>query len=155
MSSVFFPFFLENDLLKVDKILRLTFFSARKDFEGFKTAFFHLLLLSFVVDGLFTIPVYSPRRGRFVNSAFPNKKNLAQTRILFMTNKFESKCLQKFYVSSKHEKECYMKTTSYLKEPNRHFKFVSTSCEERHNKPFRLLTWRVNRKQQSSSFLLK
>ena len=75
-----------------------------------------------MVDGLFTIPVYSPRRGRFVNSAFPNKKNLAQKRSLFMTNKFESKCLQKFYVSSKHEKECYMKMTSYnLEEPNRHF----------------------------------
>ena len=43
----FFPIFLEKDLLKVDKILRLTFFQARKDFEGFKTAFFHLLLLSF------------------------------------------------------------------------------------------------------------
>ena len=38
-----------------------------------------------------------------------------------MTNKYESKCLQKFYVSSKHEKKCYMKTTSYLEEPNRHF----------------------------------
>ena len=73
----FFPIFLEKDLLKVDKILGLTFFQARKDFEGFKTAFFHLLLLSFVVDGLFTTPVYSPRRGRFVNSALPNKKNLA------------------------------------------------------------------------------
>ena len=44
-----------------------------------------------------------------------------KNRSLFMTNKFESKCLQKFYVSSKHEKECYMKTTSYLEEPNRHF----------------------------------
>ena len=64
----FFPIFLEKDLLKVDKILGLTFFQARKDFEGFKTAFFHLLLLSFVVDELFTTPVYSPRRGRFVNS---------------------------------------------------------------------------------------
>ena len=95
------PMFLEKDLLKVDKILGSTFFQARKDFEGFKTAFFHLLWLSFVVDGLFTTPVYSPRRGRFVNSAFPNKKNLAQKRSLFMTNKFESKCLQKFYVSSK------------------------------------------------------
>ena len=31
-----------------------------------------------MVDGLFTTPVYSPRRGRFVNSAFPKKKNLAQ-----------------------------------------------------------------------------
>ena len=113
---VFLPIFLEKDLLKVDKILGLTFFQARKDFEGFKTAFFHLLLFSFVVDGLFTTRVYSPRRGRFVNSAFPNKKNLAQQRSLFMTNKFESKCLQKFYVSSKHEEECFMKTTSYLED---------------------------------------
>ena len=118
---VFFPIFLGKDLLKVDKILGLTFFQPRKDFEGFKTAFFHLLLLSFVVDGLFTTPVYSPRRGRFENSAFPNEKNLAQQRSLFMRNKFESKCLQKLYVSSKHEKECYMKTASYLQEPNRHF----------------------------------
>ena len=86
----FFPIFLEKDLLKVDKILGLTFFRARKDLDS-KTAFFHLLLLSFVVDGLFTTPVCSPRRGRFVNSAFPNKKNLAQRRSLFMTNKFESK----------------------------------------------------------------
>ena len=35
--------FLEHDLLKVDKILGLTFFNARKGFKGFKTAFFRLL----------------------------------------------------------------------------------------------------------------
>ena len=52
-----FPIFLENDLLKVDKILGLTFFKARKDLEGFKTAFFHLLQLRFVPDGLVTTPV--------------------------------------------------------------------------------------------------
>ena len=38
-----FPIFLENNLLKVDKILGLTFFKARNDFKGFKTAFSHLL----------------------------------------------------------------------------------------------------------------
>ena len=38
-----FPIFLENDLLKVDRILGLTFCRRRKDFGGFKTAFFHLL----------------------------------------------------------------------------------------------------------------
>ena len=38
-----FPIFLENDLLKVDKILGLTFFKARKDLEGFNMAFFNLL----------------------------------------------------------------------------------------------------------------
>ena len=97
----FFPIFLEKDLLKVDKIPGLTFFQSRKDLEGFKTAFFHLLLLNFVVDGLFTTPVYLPRRGRFVNLAFPNKKNLAQKRSLFMSKKFESKCLQKFILHFK------------------------------------------------------
>ena len=107
----FFPIFLEKEPLNVNKILKLTFFQARKDFKGFKPVFFHL---SFVVAALFTTPIYSPRRGRFVNKAFPNKKNLAQEQSLFLTNKFESKCLQKFYVSSKHEKECYMKTMSYL-----------------------------------------
>ena len=38
-----FPIFLENDLLKVDKMLGLTFFKARKDLEGFNTAFFNLM----------------------------------------------------------------------------------------------------------------
>ena len=75
-----FPIFLENDLLKVDRILGLTFFKASKDMEGFNTAFFNLLSLSFVLDGLFTTPVYSRRRSRFVNSAFSNRKILAQNR---------------------------------------------------------------------------
>ena len=73
-----FLIFLENDLLKVDKSLGLTFFKVRKDLEGFNTAFFNLLQLSFVLDGLFTTPVYLRRRSRFVNSAFSNKKTLAQ-----------------------------------------------------------------------------
>ena len=38
-----FPIYLGNDLLKVDKILGLTFFKARKDLERFNTAFFNLL----------------------------------------------------------------------------------------------------------------
>ena len=38
-----FPIFLENDLLKVNRILGLTLFKARKDLEGFNTAFFNLL----------------------------------------------------------------------------------------------------------------
>ena len=69
------PICLENDLLK---IVRLTFFKARNDLKAFKAAFFHLLLLSFVLDGLFITPVYSRRRSRFVNLAFSNTKFLAQ-----------------------------------------------------------------------------
>ena len=33
-----FPIFLENDILKVDKVLGLTFFKVRKELEGFNTA---------------------------------------------------------------------------------------------------------------------
>ena len=54
-----FPIFLENDLLNVDRILGLTYFNVRKDLEGVNTAFFNLLQLSFVLDGLFTTPVYN------------------------------------------------------------------------------------------------
>ena len=38
-----FLMFVGKDLLKVDKILGLTFFKARKDLERFNTAFFNLL----------------------------------------------------------------------------------------------------------------
>ena len=121
MCELGFSHFLRERSFKSRQNPKVDFFSGKKRLRRIQNGVFHLLLLSFVVDGLFTTPVYSPRRGRFVNSAFPNKKNLAQKRSLLMTNKFESKCLQKFYVSSKHEKECNMKTTSYLEEPNRHF----------------------------------
>ena len=52
-----FPNFLENDLSKVDKILRLTFFKARKYFEGLKTEFFSFTVAEFFRS--FTTPVYS------------------------------------------------------------------------------------------------
>ena len=38
-----FLIFLRKRSFKVDKTLGLTFFMARKDFEGFKTAIFHVL----------------------------------------------------------------------------------------------------------------
>ena len=42
-----------------------------------------------------------------------------------------------------------------LTSRNRAAIFISTSCKGRHNKPFWLWTWRVNRKQESSTFLLR
>ena len=56
-----FPIFQENknDLLKVDK-----------DFEVFKTAFFHLLQLSFELDGLFTASVYLAKKRPFRSLSF-------------------------------------------------------------------------------------
>ena len=52
---------------------------------------------------------------------FLTRKFWLKNRSLFMKNKFKRKCLQKFYVSSKQEKEWYRKTTSYLEQPSRHF----------------------------------
>ena len=43
----FFPILLEKDLLKVDKILGLTFLQARKDFEGFKKGVFPFTVVEF------------------------------------------------------------------------------------------------------------
>ena len=87
----FFPMFLENNILKVDKTLGLTFFIGKKQEDVSWTQ-------------------------RFLTG-----KIWSKNWSLFMTNKFESKCLQKLYFSSKQEKECFMKTTSYLEEPSRHF----------------------------------
>ena len=72
-------------------------------------------------DGLLTTPVYSCRRDRFVNSALLNKKNLAQKSKFIFDKQIWKQFLQKFYVSSKKEKECYRKTTSYLEQQSRHF----------------------------------
>ena len=52
---------------------------------------------------------------------FLTRKIWPKNELYLWQKKFESKWLQKFYVSSKREKECYMKTTFYLEEPNRHF----------------------------------
>ena len=52
---------------------------------------------------------------------FLTKKFWLKNRSFFMTNKFKRKCLQKFYVWSKQEKEWNRKTTYYLEQPSRHF----------------------------------
>ena len=54
-----FPNFLENDLSKVDKTLRLTFFKARKYFEGLKTEFFSFTVAECFAREMFTTSVYS------------------------------------------------------------------------------------------------
>ena len=95
MSSVFSHFLSERSF-KSRQNPRVDFFSGKKRLRRIQNG-----VLSFVVDGLFTTPVYSPRRGRFVNSAFSNKKILAQKSKFIYDKQIE----RKFYVSSKQEKE--------------------------------------------------
>ena len=73
----FFPILLENDLLKVDKIL--DFLGGRKRLRRIQNGIFPFTVTEFCGRWImFTTPIYSCRRGHFVNSAFPNKKSLAQ-----------------------------------------------------------------------------
>ena len=77
-----------------------------------------------MVDGLFTTPVYSIEEAISWTQRFVTRKFWPKNRSLFITNKFKRKCLQKFYVSSKQEKEWYStssETTSYLEKPSHHF----------------------------------
>ena len=71
-----FSCFLENNLSKVDKILKLTFLIARNDFEGLKTAF-RSIYCSWIFARCSvynSTPVHSRSRRRFVNSEFANEK---------------------------------------------------------------------------------
>ena len=99
----FFPvFFLENDLSKGRKILGLMFFKA---------------------NGMSSVEEAFLWTQRFLA-----RKNLPKNRSLFMRNETKSKCLPKFYVSRKQDKEYYRKTTPYLEQPSHH---VSSSFMRR------------------------
>ena len=99
MSSAFF---LENELLKVDKILGMAFLKGNKKLGRIQNGVSPFTAAEFCARWIMlTTPIYSRRRSHFVNSAFPNKKTWPKNLSLFLTNKFESKCLQKLYVSSK------------------------------------------------------
>ena len=110
-----FSYFFRERPFKSRQIPRVDLFKARRDFEGFKTAF-SSIYLKFLLDGMLTTPVYSNRRGRFVNSAFPNKKKRCTKMEVYL---WQTKCLLNFYVSSEYDKQCYRKTTPHLEQPSR------------------------------------
>ena len=62
------------------------------------------------------------------------RKIWPKNRSLSMTNKIESKCFQKIYVSVNRIKNATWR--QYLNSRNWAAIFVSTSCEEQHNKHF-------------------
>ena len=117
----FFSHFLRERSFKSRKILGLTFFRQEKTSKDSKRLFSTYCSWVLCSMDCLQLPFIRLEEAVSWTQRFLTRKNLAQKRSLFMANKFESKCLQKFYVSSKQEKECYMKTTFYLEEPNRHF----------------------------------
>ena len=116
-----FPIFLENDLLKVDKIQQLPFLRQEKTSKDSKRRF--SICCRRVLCSVDCLQLSFIRVEEAVSwtQRFLRSKIWPQNGSLFLTNKFESKCLQKFYVTSKKENECYRKTTSYVEQPSRHF----------------------------------
>ena len=94
-------FFLENDLSKGLKILGLMFFKA---------------------NGMSPVGEAVLWTQRFLA-----RKILPKNRSLFMRNETKCKCLQKFYVSSKQDKEYYLKRRLTLS--NRVAMSAVRSCE--------------------------
>ena len=150
-----FPTFLENDLLKVDKILGLTFYKARKDLKGFKMAFFIYCSCVLCKKDCLQLPFICVEEAVLWTQRFLTRKFGPKIEVyLWQKNLKTNVCRNhSFQVNRKKNTTGRRRLTSWR---NRAAIFVSTSCAQRHNKPFWLYkTWRVNRKQQSSTFLLR
>ena len=131
----FFAIFLEKDLLKVDKVLGLTFFRQGKTSKDSKPRFSIYCRLSFVVDGLFTTPVYSPEAVSWTQRFLTRKIWPKNEVCLWQTNLKANVCRNSTFQANTRKNATWRQR---LTSRNRIASFVSTSCEERHNKPFLL-----------------
>ena len=131
---VFPIFFFREWSLKSRQNPRIDFFKARKDFKDSKRRF--SIYCGWVLCSMdcLQLPFIHVEGAVSRTHRFLTRNIWPKNRILFMTSKFESKCLQNstFQINSKKnatERRCH--TSS-----NRADIFVSSSWEERHNKPF-------------------
>ena len=95
-----FPIFLENDLLEVDKILGLTFLRQEKTWKESKQSFSICCSWDLSSMDCLQLPFIRVEEAVSWTQRFLTRKICPKNRSIFMTIKFESKCLQKFYVSS-------------------------------------------------------
>ena len=107
-----FPIFLETNLLKVDKILGLTFLRQEKTWKDSIRRF--SIYCSWVLCSMdcLQLPCIRVEEAVSWTQRFLTRNFWLKNRSLFMTNKFKT---------SKQEKEWYKKTTSYLEQPSRRF----------------------------------
>ena len=73
-----FPIFLENDLFKSQQNPRVDFFQGKKRLRRIQNGIFSFTVPEFYVRWIVYNSHLFCRRGCFINSAFPNKKNLVQ-----------------------------------------------------------------------------
>ena len=129
-----FPIFLQNDLLKVDKILGFTFLRQEKTCKDSKRRF--SIYCSWVLCSIDCLQL-----------PFIRVEEAVSWTQRFLTRKFGPKI--KVYIWQTNLKAIVYKNSTFqvnrkkngtgrrrLTSSNRDAIFVSTSCEERHNKPF-------------------
>ena len=131
-ARCFFPFFLQND--KVEKILGLTFFRQEKTEKDSKRRFSICYCWVFCSMDCLQFPFIRVEQAISWTQGFLTRKIWPKNRSLFMKNKFVANgCRNSTYqVNTKNNATGRRRLTS----SNQAAIFVSTSCEERHNKPF-------------------
>ena len=156
MEGRFFPHFFRKDLLKVDIILGLTFFRARKDFEGFKTTFsIYCCWVLWSIDCL-QLPFIRLEEAVSWTQRFLTRKIWPKNEVyLWQTNLKANVCRNStFQVNTRKNAPWRRRLTSR----NRIAIFDSTSCEER-NDTTNLFGYKLGQSTEnsteSSSFLLR
>ena len=134
MSSIFFPFFLENDLLKLDEIQGLIFLRQEKTSKDSKRRF--SIYCSWVLCSMDCLQLPFIRVEETVSwtQRFLTRKLWPKNQSIFMTKNLTANICRNstFQVNRKKHVPGRRRLTS----SNRAAILVSTSCEERHNKPF-------------------
>ena len=86
-------YFLRERSFKSRQNPRVDFFAGKKRLRRLQNGVFPHTVVEFCGRWIVYNSVYSPRRGRFVNSAFPKTKNLAQNEVyLWQTNLKANAC---------------------------------------------------------------
>ena len=95
------PLFLENDLLKISKILGLFFLMHGKTSKDFKQRFsIYCSWIFCSMDCLQLLFIRLLEAVSWTTQRFLTRKFWLQNRSLLLTNKYDSECSQKFYFSS-------------------------------------------------------
>ena len=129
MSSVFFPIFTERSF-KSRQNARVDIFLRQETFRRIQNGVFPFTVAEVCSMDCLQLPFI---RVDWTLQRFLTRKIWPKKRSLFMTNKSEEeKNLKMFQVNRKPNATGRRRLTT----SNRAAIFVSTSCEERHNKPF-------------------
>ena len=128
-----FPIFLESDLLEVDKILELTFLRQEKTWKDSKRHF--SINCSWVLCSMdcLQLPFIRVEEAVSWTQRFLTRKIWPKNEVyLWQTNLKANVCRNSTFQVNRKKNATGRRLTS----SNRAAIFVSTSCEERHNKPF-------------------